>query len=44
MAQLIRNTALLLFTEECAEKYFDDFDFLHGMFANYNSSNNRLVY
>lgn len=29
MAQLIRNAALLLFTEECAEKYFDDFDFLH---------------
>ncbi|XP_014470203.1 PREDICTED: mannose-P-dolichol utilization defect 1 protein homolog [Dinoponera quadriceps] len=29
MAQLMRNAALLLFTEECAEKYFKEFQFLH---------------
>lgn len=29
MAQLIRNTALLLFTKECMKEYFDEFNFFH---------------
>jgi mannose-P-dolichol utilization defect protein 1 len=29
MAQVIRNAALLIFTEECAGKYFDEFNFFH---------------
>ncbi|XP_054003138.1 mannose-P-dolichol utilization defect 1 protein homolog [Hylaeus anthracinus] len=29
MTQLIRDAAHLLFTDECLEEYFDDFNFLH---------------
>ena len=30
MNRIVRNSALLLFTEECMEEYFDDFNFFHG--------------
>ncbi|XP_076679076.1 mannose-P-dolichol utilization defect 1 protein homolog isoform X1 [Andrena cerasifolii] len=29
MNRIVKNSALLLFTEECMEEYFDDFNFFH---------------
>lgn len=29
MAQIVKNAALFIFTKECMEEYFDDFNFLH---------------
>ena len=34
MTQLIRNSLLLLFTEECLDEYFDDLNFFHGKHLN----------